>query len=366
MTISLEQVSYHYPSGRDGVCDINFAVAAGELLAVVGASGSGKTTLLKLLSGFLIPDRGSIVVDGRDISRTPVEKRNLGVMFQSYALFQHMNAWRNVAYPLKVRGSSVSRRRAKAFQALSVVGLAGMEERLPAHLSGGQQQRVALARALVFAPKALLLDEPLSALDASLRATMRDEITKVQRAVGITTLLVTHDREEALSMADRIAVIEGGRIAQIATAQELYDAPKTPAVAAFIGRANLWDGVVIDRTSVATGLGVLCCDTGAFPPGGKVSVLVRPEKVIPLSRDDRAAETVNLFAGSVVNQRCFGPVVRYDLVGDGWLIQGETHFRGEISAVSIPPQVIRILPARADGAQLSHRQIESYGRRRSG
>ncbi len=355
MTIALENVSYHYPNVDEGVRDIDLTVKAREFLAVIGASGCGKTTLLKLLSGFLMPDRGRIIIDGQNISRTSVKNRNLGVMFQSYTLFPHMNTWRNVAYPLKVRGVSLAERKTRALQALSIVGLAGMEERLPAHLSGGQQQRVALARALVFKPKALLLDEPLSALDLSLRTTMRDEIIRVQREVGLTALLITHDREEALSMADRIAVMECGRIRQIATPQELYDAPATPEVAALIGRANLWNGIVIDRLSVRTGLGVLRCEAGAFPPESSVSVLVRPEAVIPLAGENRVASAENVFSGTVVKTRFFGSVLNYDLIGNDWLIQGETRLRENFSAVFIPPQVIRILPAPANAA----RRIES-------
>jgi putative spermidine/putrescine transport system ATP-binding protein len=205
MTVEFEGVSFAYPGTTAGVKDVDLRVEDGELVAVIGASGSGKTTLLSLLAGFLRPQRGRILVDGRDVTGLSPREREMGIVFQSYALFPHMQAWQNVAYPLKVRGVPLAERRKTADEALGMVGLACAGGRAPQTLSGGQQQRVALARALVFRPKALLLDEPLSALDAALRPRVRDEITRVQRAAGIATLHVTHDQEEALSMGDRVA-----------------------------------------------------------------------------------------------------------------------------------------------------------------
>jgi len=345
MSVEFRKVSYTYPGSSSGVFDIDLTIESGELLAVIGASGSGKTTLLKLLAGFLFPDSGRILIDGREVTHLPPRARELGVVFQSYALFQHMSAWRNVAYPLKIRKIPADERRAMAFAALAKVNLAGFEERLPATLSGGQQQRVALARALVFNPKALLLDEPLSALDAALRTSMRDEILRVQQQADIATLHVTHDQEEALSIASRVAVMEGGRLIQVAPPRELYDAPANARVAAFVGQANLWQGRVAAPGRVDCVLGQLACDTDGFAPGDTVTVLVRPERIQPVGPALPAARSANLFAGRIERDRFLGPVRRFDLVAPGGLIQGETTFWGGVEAVSIPPESIRLLPA---------------------
>jgi putative spermidine/putrescine transport system ATP-binding protein len=341
--IRFENVTYRYPDGGAGIHGISFEVGEGELVAVIGQSGSGKTTLLKLLAGFIVPDSGRILVGGEDVSRLPPHRRDLGIVFQSYALFRHMNAWQNVAYPLKVRGMGGGERRRRALDALAKVGLSDFADRLPATLSGGQQQRVALARALVFEPRALLLDEPLSALDVALRHSMRDEILRVQRDAGIATLHVTHDQEEALSIAHRVAVMRAGRIAQIATPRALYDAPVDRMVAAFVGQANLWPGQIEGAGVVRTGFGALACDTGGLT-SGPVTVLVRPEQVRPERPDGRAPNT---FAGALVHDRFLGAVRRYDLEIPGGVIRGETSIRDAIDAVSIPPEAIRLLPPEA-------------------
>ena len=207
MSIQFQDVTFTYPNTLNGVFNLNFTVASGELMAVIGASGSGKSTLLKLIAGIESPMSGKIFLDEKDITPLPVQKRKLGIVFQSYALFPHMTVIENVAYPLKVRKISVEKRRTMAEAALKRVGLDDLGQRYPKTLSGGQQQRVALARALVFQPRALLLDEPLSALDAGLRGEMRDEILRLQREQEITTIHITHDQEEALSMADRVFVL---------------------------------------------------------------------------------------------------------------------------------------------------------------
>ena len=225
--IEMEGVTFTYPGGNAGVRDIDLTIAAGELLAVIGPSGCGKSTLLRLIAGFLEPDAGTIRIGGRDMSGVSARERNLGIVFQNYALFPHMTALDNAAYPLKVRSIASAERRERAREVLQAVGLAGFIDRLPSGLSGGQQQRVALARALVFRPRALLLDEPLSALDAALRIEMRDEIRRIQREFQIATLHITHDQQEALSMADRVAVMRQGRIVQIAPPRELYERPAT-------------------------------------------------------------------------------------------------------------------------------------------
>ncbi len=340
MSIRLRAVSFTYPGTDVGVFDINLDIGDGELVAVIGASGSGKTTLLKLIAGFEIPDSGHLLLDGEDVGDRPVRDRQLGVVFQAYALFPHMTAWQNVAYPLKIRGTAPVERHRFAVEALARVGLAGFEDRRPQTLSGGQQQRVALARALVFQPKALLLDEPLSALDAGLRGEMRDEIRRLQREFSISTVHITHDQEEALSMADRVAVMEKGRLVQVAEPRELYDSPATRGVAGFVGVANLWDGTVRGENVVEVPFGVLRAETGGLAAGERVAVLVRPENVAA----EEIPDAVNVFEGRLVRDRFLGAVRRYDLaVGDS-VILGETNRRDAIHAVSIRPEHVRLLP----------------------
>lgn len=346
MSVRFENISFRYPGSTAGVFDINLEIATGELLAVIGPSGSGKSTLLKLLAGFTRPDTGRIIVDGRDITDLQPHERALGVVFQSYALFPHMSLWRNVAYPLKVRGLPKAEQRRRALDALARVGLGDFAERAPTSLSGGQQQRVALARALVFEPRALLLDEPLSALDAALRHGMRDEIMRVQRGAGIATLHVTHDQEEALSMGDRVAVMHAGRLIQVAPPRELYDRPINRVVATFVGHANLWDGQVLGEGRATTPIGEMACDTTGFAPGTPVGVLVRPEHALPVS-GALPAGTTNVFPGQVSEDRFLGAVRRCDLAVAGGLIRIETNIRAAITAVQIPPEAIRLLPHEA-------------------
>jgi len=342
MSIRLHNVTFAYPGTAVGVFDVELSIDDGELVAVIGASGSGKTTLLKLIAGFEIPQAGQVLLDGQDVTGLPVRDRQLGVVFQSYALFPHMTAWQNVAYPLKIRRIEPSERRRRAVEALARVGLRGMEERRPQTLSGGQQQRVALARALVFQPKALLLDEPLSALDAGLRGEMRDEIRRLQREFGISTLHITHDQEEALSMADRVAVMEAGRLVQVASPRELYDAPATRGIARFVGEANLWDGVVEAPDAVRVPFGVLRTAPHGLGKGEAVTVLVRPENIAVGAADG----VPNRFDGAIVRDRFLGAVRRYDLAVGDMVIRGQTGVRGPIDTVSIRPEHVRLL---ADG-----------------
>ena len=336
-TLALEDVTFAYPGSGFRIEGLDLAVAPGELVAVIGASGSGKSTVLKLAAGFLAPTRGRIVIDGADVTGAPPRMRDLGVVFQAYALFPHMTALENVAYPLKVRG--VEGRREQAMRMLDVVGLAALAERRPDQLSGGQQQRVALARALVFRPRALLLDEPLSALDAALRGEMRDEIRRLQREHAIATLHVTHDQEEALSMADRVVVMREGRIEQAGTPRQLYEAPRTRWVAAFVGRANLWDGVVREAAEVETPIGLLRVTGLNVPRGARVTVLVRPENV----RLGAAADGVNTLRGRLVRDRFLGATRRYDLEVTGGTIVGETPESNAIDVVHIPPDRVQLI-----------------------
>jgi len=249
--------------------NVSLDVGDGELVALVGPSGCGKTTLLRLIAGFETPDAGDILFDGRSVLGVPPERRGVGIVFQNYALFPHMTVFQNVAYGLKFRqtspdfvwtvrlrrplaGEDVRSRRSLVRELLELVGLSGLENRMPAELSAGQQQRVALARALAPSPQVLLLDEPLSALDAKLRERLRLEIKKIQRTLKITTVYVTHDQEEALAVADRVAVMSVSHLEQIGTPQEVYNTPATEFVARFIGRGNLLPGELlgVDATRV--------------------------------------------------------------------------------------------------------------------
>ena len=236
-------------SKRFGDCaavnDVSFALGRGEFLTMLGPSGSGKTTTLNLIAGFARPDAGSIVVGGRDISVVPPHKRNIGMVFQNYALFPHMTAAANVAFPLRMRERRSKRALAREVDAaLELVGLRGCGGRRPSELSGGQQQRVAVARAIVFKPDLLLMDEPLGALDRKLRGSMQVELLRIARETSATVISVTHDQEEALVMSDRIAIYNGGRIEQLGSAQDLYERPASVFVADFIGDSNIFHGVI--------------------------------------------------------------------------------------------------------------------------
>jgi len=346
MVLSLRNVSFQYPGTATGIHDISLDIGRGELLAVMGPSGSGKTTILNLIAGFISPQAGQILIDGRDVSNFEPEQRNLGVVFQSYALFPHMRLWENVAYPLKVRGEALPKRRQQAIDMLERVGMGGRIDAYPASLSGGQQQRVALARALVFHPLGLLLDEPLSALDAGLRLEMRDEILRVQREADIATLLVTHDQEEALSIADKVALMRDGRLIQVGTPLELYEQPVNAHVAAFVGQSNLWPGKIVASGLVETPIGLLPCDPKAHQIGDLVTILVRPERVEPVEApvDALPENTQGCFSGTIVADRFLGSLRRIDMQINGSLLKIETHIRGLVTQVRIARDSVRILP----------------------
>ena len=339
VAVVLEGVTYRYPGSNVGVHDVSFTIAPGELVVCIGPSGCGKTTLLRLIAGFLVPDRGTIRLQDRDVSALPTRARACGIVFQSYALFPHMKVWENVAYPLRVRGIAIEARRLRALAMLDQVGLAGFAERLPAQLSGGQQQRVALGRALVFEPHALLLDEPLSALDAATRTTMRDEIRRIQREHGIASLLITHDQDEALSLADRVVVMREGRIIQDASPQAIYDTPGDEFVANFVGRANLVDGIVAGPATVDTPFGRLETLDHGRAPGAQVRLLVRPERVEIVTE----AGGENVFPARAGRDRFFGASRRVEATVGGTRLEIETIARDTVGFVRIPRAAIQFL-----------------------
>jgi putative spermidine/putrescine transport system ATP-binding protein len=262
------------------VDDLDLAVREGELVALLGPSGCGKTTTLRMVAGFLPPTSGRVLFDNEDVTSLPAYKRSTGMVFQSYALFPHMTAAQNVGFGLEMRGLSAGERDAKVEEALKLVRLSHLAGRLPRELSGGQQQRVALARALVINPKLFLLDEPLSNLDAKLRSEVRIEIRALQQRLGLTTLLVTHDREEALTMADRLVVMDGGKVRQIGTPKELYDEPQDAFVADFVGRCNILPGRRENESRFRTAGGLLLAvDTAANESNNASAFALRPERI---------------------------------------------------------------------------------------
>ncbi|WP_330350391.1 ABC transporter ATP-binding protein [Streptomyces sp. NBC_00582] len=278
---------------------LDLTVRPGELLALLGPSGCGKTTALRMLAGFEHPDAGEVLIDGEDVTRIPAHRRDAGMVFQSYSLFPHLDALDNVAFGLRMRKVRTAERRSRAAELLELVGLADKGGRFPHQLSGGQQQRVALARALALRPRVLLLDEPLSALDAKVRLSLREEIRRLQQDLGITTLFVTHDQEEALSMADRVAVMHAGRLEQCAPPAELYGRPATAFVAEFVGTMSRIPGRLTDGGVEV--LGQRLPVDGPVPAGTDVDVLVRPEAVgVRADGDGHARVVATSFLGAAV------------------------------------------------------------------
>ncbi|MCE7481859.1 ABC transporter ATP-binding protein [Microbacterium profundi] len=277
---------------------VDLDIAPGEFVSLLGPSGCGKTTALRVLAGLESADAGAVLLGGQDVSRTPTNKRDIGMVFQSYSLFPHLRVEDNTAFGLRRRGVGKAAAARRALDALALVGLEGFADRYPHQLSGGQQQRVALARALVTEPRVLLLDEPLSALDAKVRVQLRDEIRRIQLRLGITTVFVTHDQEEALAVSDRIAVMDAGRIDQIDTPEGLYLRPATAHVAAFVGLSSVVSGVAAGDRVTVWGR-ELPTNT---PAQGRVEVLLRPENLRFAGETDAAVSGVveeSTFLGSM-------------------------------------------------------------------
>jgi spermidine/putrescine transport system ATP-binding protein len=316
--LTFEDVSKSFGDVR-AVDRVSFQVQRGEFYSLLGPSGCGKTTTLRLIAGFELPDDGRILLEGADMTQTPPNERRVNTVFQQYALFPHLTVEDNVAYGLKQAKVSKADVATRLDEALRRVRLDELRKRRPRELSGGQQQRVALARALINEPTALLLDEPLAALDLKLRRAMQIELKKLQERVGITFIYVTHDQEEALTLSDRIAVMNDGRILQEGTPHEIYERPRTRFVADFIGQTNFFEGSVEEDGDVVvvrdkTGLVIRCAPVNFARRGGTVAVSVRPEKIAPVNGS--ATET-NVFEGTFLRRTYLGDLVEYHVLLQG-------------------------------------------------
>lgn len=310
------------------VKDFNLSIEKGQLVSFLGPSGCGKTTTLRMIAGFEIPDAGTILLDGVDISNIPPNKRGIGMVFQAYALFPNMNIRENIMFGLKMQHRSKSEMLNMANNVLSLVRLENTAKRYPHQLSGGQQQRIALARALAIEPRVLLLDEPLSALDAEVRVALRGEIRRIQSNLGITTVYVTHDQEEALSISDVVVVMHNGVIEQVGTPQEIYRKPNTRFVATFIGTANEFHGMIRDSSHVQCDeINIYSTRVGDFAAGAKVVVLVRPENVevydqLPIG------DLHNVFEGEIDTITFHGAITRLGINASGKIITADVTVTG--------------------------------------
>jgi iron(III) transport system ATP-binding protein len=358
MYLDLKDVTKVFP-GRGGVGevtavdDISLGIAEGELVTLLGPSGCGKTTTLRMIAGFEFPTSGEIYLDGQEINSLPPHKRDMSMVFQSYAIFPHLNIYENVAYGLRVQRRPKEEIERRVSTVLDLVELSGYEKRAPNQLSGGQQQRVALARALIMEPKVLLMDEPLSNLDAKLREQMRSEIRRIQQLLGITSVYVTHDQVEAMTISDRIVVMNEGRIEQVGTPTEIYRHPHSRFVADFIGRANFITGIVRgqeDSQLVLDFLGgtiTVPAEDFNYVAGGEVTVVVRPEMMV-INPEERAHTS-----GIVRRASYLGDVVEYVVaVGEDVLSLVESdprrvttiHPEGEEVSIGFLPDCLYVLP----------------------
>jgi iron(III) transport system ATP-binding protein len=351
-TVSLERLTKRFrsPEGREvlAVDDVSLDLAGGSFVTLLGPSGCGKTTTLRMIAGFETPTTGRILVDGDDVSRRTPDKREMGMVFQSYALFPHLTVFENVAYGLRLRRRSGAKLREAVEKTLALVNLVGLGSRRPSELSGGQQQRVALARAMAIEPRVLLFDEPLSNLDAKLRVSLRAEIRRIQQQLGITSVYVTHDQSEAMALSDVVVVMKDGRVEQAGPPDEVYRRPVTRFVADFIGRANFVDAEVLAAADGSAEVNILgqrmrIPAAPGHSAGSSATVVVRPESIRLGDGGLRATVRRSIF---------LGPLVEYELdmggqvvlaVDPDWMGHG-LHAEGEEVAVSLSPDQAYLLP----------------------
>ncbi len=336
--VIIENLVKTYPGAQKPSVDhVSFSLPRGEMLALLGPSGCGKTTILRMIAGLIAPTSGAIRLDGRDVSSIPVYKRNMGMVFQAYALFPHMTVAENISFGLEMRKVGRAEREERVRKALDLVKLAGLGERKVSQLSGGQQQRAAIARSLVIEPELLLLDEPLSNLDAKLRDEMRDEIRDIQARTGVTSIFVTHDQDEALSMADRLAVMSAGKLEQIGTPLDIFDRPQTEFVASFIGAGTFFEGKV-------AGPGL--AEVDGLPPihfageaavGSSIKLMVRPHRL--------------LLAGDTGQPNSFSGVVEH-VVYRGQILTLSVRCGGRLLQADLPTHA-GILPRKGDDVTLT-------------
>ncbi|MBO7520534.1 MAG: ABC transporter ATP-binding protein [Clostridia bacterium] len=337
--VELKNISVSFDGERvlDG---LNLEIKDKEFITLLGASGCGKTTTLRLIAGFLDPDSGEVIFEGKKFNGVPAYKRQVNTIFQRYALFEHLNVFENVAFGLRVKKMPEAEIKKTVAEMLALVNLEGFEKRRVTTLSGGQQQRVAIARAIANKPKVLLLDEPLAALDLKLRKDMQKELRNIQRTLGITFIFVTHDQEEALTMSDRVVVMDKGKIQQVGTPQDIYNEPKNAFVADFIGESNIVDGVMeADFKATFSGHTFECLDKG-FDKKEAVDVVVRPEDV------DIVAPDKGMLTGTVTSVDFLG--VHYEIIVDiggfKWMIQTTDEcFVGDKVGLFIEPDAIHIM-----------------------
>jgi spermidine/putrescine ABC transporter ATP-binding subunit len=350
--VELSNVTRRFGGSVLAVDDIDLDVPKGAFVTLLGPSGCGKTTTLRMIAGLETPDAGEVRINGRRMNEVAIHKRNLGIVFQNYALFPHKSIFDNVAFGLKYRGVGKDQIRTRVKQALDIVRLPGVEERFPGQLSGGQQQRIALARALVIEPDVLLLDEPLSALDANLREEMRVELKNIQRRVGIATVFVTHDQGEALAMSDIVVVMNKGKIEQMGAPSQVYEKPNSEFVASFLGNANFLQAVVVGgegnavKVRLSNDVTMVVAGGCARPvsAGDKVKVVVRAEKVV------LGGARVGAIAGRISDVDYLGALARYEVELDGGerlralsSLHEQARGLGEAVAVLIDPEHCRIL-----------------------
>lgn len=354
--IELQGISKHYSRTIIGVDNVSLSVEDGEFVTLLGPSGCGKSTLLRMIGGFEAPTHGTIRLAGQDVTHVPPYRRDVNMVFQDYALFPHMTVGENIAYGLKMLGKGRDEARRMAAEALEMVGLADKIDQRPMQLSGGQRQRVALARAIVRRPKVLLLDEPLSALDARLRDQMRIEMKHLHEKVGITFIMVTHDQEEALTMSDRVVVMEKGRVAQDGRPQDLYDHPASPYVANFIGTTNFLSARR-SGAGVATAAGPLQVEEPAdVPDGAEVTVGFRPEKTRILTPGETAANALPARIAEVIYyglglrttvELADGAQVHVDTLLPDTLARSDVPRPGTPVTIAVEPHNIFVFPGKA-------------------